>query len=140
MNIQQLAIAKGLKKISDEFHSNMNPGLVEFDGKLVAFRLNGSVEQGLSELYTPTISIPVIKLASLAMEKSGCQRHNIARYLREAMTEALEQNIEGNDTLKSRFKDEEKAVKLVRESILERLPQSTRIGKLNIRHLDVTQV
>jgi len=103
------------------------PGLYAVD-ETVTVRVSGTVQKSEDEVYTPTVAIPVKAVLGTLLPRLGATREAAMRVLVEAMTEAVNLDVKGDDTLKARMKDVDAAMAQV-ESVLDALPPKTRTGK-----------
>ena len=103
------------------------PGHYNVD-ETVTLRIAGAVDKCEDEVYTPTVAIPVKAVLGTLLPRLGATREAAMKVLVEAMTEAVNLDVKGDDTLKARMKDVDAAMAQV-ESVLDALPPKTRTGK-----------
>ena len=104
----------------------------------VTIHLCGTVERKPDQLVAPTASLPLITILALFWEKSGICRDHALRMLREAITEAMENNDSTNEQIEARMKDVEKAVKAVKTDLIAKLPKVKRSGRVVTKDLEVS--
>lgn len=103
--------------------------------EVVALRIKGNVEKLSDEDYVPTVHVPLKLALALVLEKAGFQREYAMNLLVDAMTEALDAEVKGEETnliVAQRIKDVEMAAERV-ESTMAALPKATRTGKTFVR-------
>jgi hypothetical protein len=131
-------IIKGLiaKAWKDET-IDLEPGRYYCD-EVLTVRVNGTVEKKDDEFAAPTVSIPLIPTLALFWEKCGITRDHALRMLKEAITEAMLDNVKEDDHIQSHIKDVEAAIKAVRTELIAQLPKMQRSGKVMTKDLAVT--
>jgi hypothetical protein len=113
----------------------IQPGLHQVD-ETITMRVKGEVLKSDDETYVPTIAIPVKAVMATLLPRLGATREAAMETLIAAMTEAVNLDKLGDETLKARMKDVDAAFEHV-QNVLDALPPKTRTGKTNV---DVTLV
>ena len=113
----------------------IQPGLHQVD-ETITVRVKGEVLKSDDETYVPTIAIPVKAVMATLLPRLGATREAAMNTLIAAMTEAVNLDKLGDETLKARMKDVDAAFEHV-QTVLDALPSKTRTGKTNV---DVTLV
>ncbi|MCB9924898.1 MAG: hypothetical protein H6822_22150 [Planctomycetaceae bacterium] len=108
-----------------------------FDEQFVV-RVSGSVEKHEDQLVAPTVSIPLVTTLALFFDKCGVTRDAALNLLREAITEAMDENVNEDAKIKERIGDVEKAIKAVKDELIGKLPKMKRSGKVITKNLEVT--
>ena len=116
---------------------DLEPGRY-FCDELLTVRVTGAVEKKDDEFAAPTVSIPLIPTLALFWEKCGITRDHALRMLREAITEAMLDELKEDDHIQSHIKDVEAAIKAVRTDLINQLPKMQRSGKVITKDLTVT--
>jgi hypothetical protein len=131
-------IVKGLiaKAWKDET-IDLEPGRYYCD-EVLTVRVSGTIEKKDDEFAAPTVSIPLIPTLALFWEKCGITRDHALRMLKEAITEAMLDNVKEDDHIQSHIKDVEAAIKAVRTELIAQLPKMQRSGKVMTKDLAVT--
>lgn len=101
-------------------------------------RVSGSVEKHEDQLVAPTVSIPLVTTLALFFDKCGVTRNHAISMLREAITEAMAENVNEDSKIKERIGDVEKAIKAVKTELIAKLPKMKRSGRVITKDLEVT--
>ena len=101
-------------------------------------RVSGSVEKHEDQLVAPTVSIPLVATLALFFDKCGVTRDAALNLLREAITEAMADDVNEDSKIKERIGDVEKAIKAVKEELIAKLPKMKRAGRVVTKDLEVT--
>lgn len=115
--VQLAALTKGVR-LDPESREALSPGTYPVD---FAIRLQGIVTVGKDYERTPTVAVPLVRTLAVALKKAGFQRANIVRFVAEAMTEAIEAEMRGEEKM-AEMEKVEAAMELVRETF-SRLPK-----------------
>lgn len=107
-----------------------------FDEQFVV-RVSGSVEKHDDQLVAPTVSIPLVTTLALFFDKCGVTRDAALNLLREAITEAMDENVNEDAKIKQRIGDVEKAIKAVKDELIAKLPKMKRSGRVVTKDLEV---
>ena len=126
-------LVKAWKKESLE----LNEGRHYFDDVLVV-RLSGSVEKHADQMINSTISIPLIPTMALLLEKCGVNKEQSLKLLREAISEAMTENVKEDTHIQKCIDDVQAAIKSVKNDLIAQLPKMHRSGKVDCRDLEVT--
>jgi len=132
-NLFKALLAKAWK---DE-DANLTPGTHRIDEEFVV-RLSGYVTKQADQRITPTTSVPLISVLALFWEKSGLAQDDAIRLLREAITEAMDENACKNCRIKSRIDDVTAAVEAVKKDLLAELPKVPRAGRTITKGLQIS--
>ena len=108
-----------------------------FDEEFVV-RISGSVEKHDDQLVAPTVSIPLVTTLALFFDKCGVTRDAALNLLREAITEAMDENVNEDAKIKERMGDVEKAIKAVKDELIAKIPKMKRSGRVVTKDLEVT--
>lgn len=108
-----------------------------FDEEFVV-RISGSVEKHDDQLVAPTVSIPLVTTLALFFDKCGVTRDHALSMLREAITEAMAENVSEDSKIKERISDVERSIKAVKDELIAKLPKMKRAGRVITKDLDVT--
>lgn len=122
-----IALAKTLEKQAKPI--KLAPGDHQID-ETVTLRITGRVRKGEDNEFTPTVEIPMLATMALLLEKSGFQRERSKALLIEAMQEALDAQVVGNEKsaiIAERVNDIQTAMEHVQE-ITAALPKKMRSG------------
>ena len=130
----QVAIAKIIAKDLPELAT----GSYEID-QTVTLHVKGTVKKGADCEYTPTVSVPLKATVALLLNKMGFQRDRAAELLVEAMTEALEWERLGEETIVERLADVDAAMERVQQ-ITAQLPKQLRKGATTVKGTVVVEV
>lgn len=125
-DILHVAIAKLLKDTPD-----LPVGTVEVD-ETVTLKVKATIRRNKDGEYTPTVSIPLKATLALLLAKMGFQRERAAELLVDAMTEALNEDRLGEETITARLADVDTAMERVQE-ITAALPKETRKGAVTVK-------
>ena len=123
------------KKWKDE-EADLTPGTHYFDDELIV-RVSGTVEKEEDQLVTPTVSVPLISVLALFWEKAGLAQDQAMSLLREAITEAMDEGVDGDARIKSRIEDVNTAIAAVRKDLLAELPKMPRAGRTITKGLQI---
>jgi hypothetical protein len=115
----------------------LEPGRYYCD-ELLTVRISGTVEKKDDEFAAPTVSIPLIPTLALFWEKCGITRDHALRMLREAIAEAMLDEVKEDDHIQARIKDVDAAIKAVRTDLINQLPKMRRTGKVITKDLTVS--
>ena len=126
-----------LAKAWKDQEANLSPGTHFIDEEFVV-RLSGVVTKQADQQITPTTSVPLISVLALFWEKSGLAQDDAIRLLREAITEAMDDNACKNCRIKSRIDDVTAAVEAVKKDLLAELPKVPRAGKTITKGLQIS--
>jgi hypothetical protein len=136
-NVLTVAIAKHFGKLEKDI--TLHQGEFHID-TVVTLEIKGSVKKGQGSDATPTVEIPLIATMALLMKKMGFQREKAAEILRECMIESLQmkENPKPDDKtsaelIAERIADAEAAIAFVKESVLARLPKTSKAGPTNVK-------
>ncbi len=132
-NLFKALIAKAWK----DQEANLSPGTHFIDEEFIV-RLSGYVEKQAEQQITPTTSVPLISVLALFWEKSGLAQDTALKLLREAITEAMDDNACKNCRIKSRIEDVNSAVEAVKKDLLAELPKVTRAGRTITKRLQIS--
>ena len=116
---------------------DLEPGRHYCD-EVLTVRVSGTVEKKDDDFAAPTVSIPLIPTLALFWEKCGINRDHALRMLREAITEAMLDEVKEDDHIQSHIKDVDAAIKAVRNDLINQLPKMRRNGKVITKDLVVT--
>jgi hypothetical protein len=116
---------------------DLEPGRYYCD-ELLTVRITGTVEKKEDEFAAPTVSIPLIPTLALFWEKCGITRDHALGMLREAITEAMLDEVKEDDHIQARIKDVDAAIKAVRTDLINQLPKMRRTGKVITKDLAVS--
>lgn len=125
-DILHVAIAKLLKDTPD-----LPVGTVEVD-ETVTLKVKATIKRNADHDYTPTVAIPLKATLALLLAKMGFQRDNAAALLVEAMTEALNEERLGEETISERLADVDAAMARV-QAITAALPKENRKGATTVK-------
>jgi len=132
-NLFKALLAKAWK---DE-DANLTPGTHRIDEEFVV-RLSGYVTKQADQRITATTSVPLISVLALFWEKSGLAQDTAIKLLREAITEAMDENACKNCRIKSRIEDVTAAVEAVKKDLLAELPKVPRSEKTITKGLQIS--
>lgn len=125
-----------LSKIWDKEKSEFGVGRHQIDEVLVV-RVKGSIEKCVDQLVSPTVSIPLVSTLALFWSKAGLNRDEALTLLREAITEAMDDKVNGNAAIQQRIDDVQEAISAIRNDLINQLPKMKRSGRLITKELDV---
>lgn len=125
-DVLHVAIAKLLKETPD-----LPVGTVTVD-ETVTLKVKATIKRNKDGEYTPTVSIPLKATLALLLAKMGFQRDRAAELLVEAMTEALNEDRLGEETISERLADIDTAMERV-QAITAALPKETRKGAVTVK-------
>lgn len=126
-----------LGKIWSKNAPDLEPGLTEIHGQFIV-TVSGCVEKGADTDYTPTVSVPLVQTLAFCFEKLGVDRDSQVAVLREAIREALSHGDKVDEAINSRIRHVSDAVEFVKREVLQKLPRSTRQGRIDTRNLRVS--
>jgi len=126
-----------LTKVWKNEQPELGVGRHYFDEEFV-IRVTGSVEKQDDQLVAPTVSIPLVTTLALFFDKCGVTRDHALSMLREAITEAMDDGVNEDASIKQRIGDVEKAIKAVKDELIAKLPKMKRAGRVVTKDLEVT--
>ena len=126
-----------LTKVWKNEQLDLGVGRHYFDEEFVV-RVSGSVEKHEDQLVAPTVSIPLVTTLALFFDKCGVTRDAALNLLREAITEAMDENVNEDAKIKERMGDVEKAIKAVKDELIAKIPKMKRSGRVVTKDLEVT--
>lgn len=132
-NTTKALLAKAFK--NEEL--DLGVGRHYFDEEFIV-RVSGSVEKHEDQLVAPTVSIPLVTTLALFFDKCGVTRNHAISMLREAITEAMAENVNEDSKIKERIGDVEKSIKAVKDNLICKLPKMKRAGRVITKDLEVT--
>lgn len=115
---------------------DLQPGR-HFIDKEVTIRVHGFVEKGEDLMVAPTVSVPLLPTLALFVEKSGITGDHAIRMLREAITEAMTENVSNNKKIQERITHIDKAIASVKKDLIAKLPKMHRSGRVVVKDLEV---
>lgn len=127
-DVVTIALGKALEKAGKQIKLPAGEHAVD---TTLTLRVRGTVKKGQDHEYTPTVDIPLLATMALLLEKSGFQRERSKELLIDAMREALDADVEGDEVVAERVKDIEAAMVHVRE-VTAALPKKTKAGPTNV--------
>lgn len=86
----------------------------------------------------PTVSIPLIPTLALLIEKCGVNNDESLTLLREAISEAMTKGVKEDRHIQNRIDDVQTAIASVRKDLIEQLPKMKRLGRTDLRDLEIT--
>ena len=89
-------------------------------------------------MINSTISIPLIPTMALLLEKCGVNKEQSLKLLREAISEAMTENVKEDTHIQKCIDDVQAAIKSVKNDLIAQLPKMHRSGKVDCRDLEVT--
>ena len=125
-DLLHVALGKLLKDTPD-----VPVGVVEVD-ETVTLHVKATIRRNQDGEYTPTVSIPLKATLALLLAKMGFQRERAAELLVDAMTEALNEGLLGEETVTARLADVDAAMARV-QAITAALPKETRKGAVTVK-------
>jgi len=125
-DLLHVALGKLLKDTPD-----VPVGVVEVD-ETVTLHVKATIRRNQDGEYTPTVSIPLKATLALLLAKMGFQRERAAELLVDAMTEALNEGLLGEETVLARLADVDAAMARV-TAITAALPKETRKGAVTVK-------
>jgi len=132
------------KAVADRDWKEAKSGLAagEYEVSFAA-RIIGTISKFADEEYVPTTHIPLKAVIALAIRKSGVLREHFIRCLFDAMREALEAGLQGDDKVAAIMEtvDGETVADMMDRVQAEcrRLPMETRDGKIKAR-LEIVEI
>ena len=132
LNQAKALIAKSWKNQQ----ANLPVGRHEINETLLV-RLRGEVEKHDDQMIAPTVSIPLVSVLAYFWERAGIERDAAMSMLREAITEAMQENRKEDAAVLRRIEDVESAIKAVRTGLIATLPKMPRNGKLDTSRLTI---
>jgi len=100
-------------------------------------RVRGEIEKHDDQMIAPTVSIPLVSVLAYFWERAGIERDAAMSMLREAITEAMQENRKEDAAVLRRIEDVESAIKAVRTGLIATLPKMPRNGKLDTSRLTI---
>ena len=100
-------------------------------------RVRGQIEKHDDQMIASTISIPLIPVLAFFWEKVGLERDAAMTMLRDAITEAMQENRKEDASVQKRMEDVEKAIKAVKTDLIASLPKMHRTGRLDLKNLNI---
>jgi len=100
-------------------------------------RVRGHVERHEDQMIAPTVSIPLVSVLAYFWERAGIERDAAMSMLREAITEAMQENRKEDAAVLKRIEDVETAIKAVKTDLIATLPKMPRNGKLDTSRLTI---
>ena len=100
-------------------------------------RVRGQVERHDSQMIAPTVSIPLVSVLAYFWERAGIERDAAMSMLREAITEAMQENRKEDAAVLKRIEDVESAIKAVKTDLIATLPKMARAGRLDTKNLSI---
>lgn len=99
--------------------------------------VTGTVEKRDDEFAAPTVSIPLISALALFWEKAGIGRDEALGMLRDALREAMHNEVKEDKHIAKRIDDVGKAVTAIRQELIAKLPPMRRTEKVIVENLNV---
>src|SRR5690606_13667125 len=81
--------------------------------------------------------IPLVSVLAYFWERAGIERDSAMSMLREAMTEAMQENRKEDAAVLKRIEDVEAAIKAVKSDLIATLPKMPRAGRLDTKNLSI---
>lgn len=100
-------------------------------------RVRGEIEKHDDQMIAPTVSIPLVSVLAYFWERAGIERDSAMSMLREAITEAMQENRKEDTAVLKRIEDVETALKSVRQDLIATLPKMPRAGRLDTKNLTI---
>ena len=100
-------------------------------------RVRGEIEKHDDQMIAPTVSIPLVSVLAYFWERAGIERDAAMSMLREAITEAMQENCKEDAAVLKRIEDVETALKSVRQDLIASLPKMPRAGRLDTKNLSI---
>lgn len=100
-------------------------------------RVRGQVERHDDQMIAPTVSIPLVSVLAYFWERAGIERDAAMSMLREAITEAMQENRKEDAAVLKRIEDVEAAIKAVKTDLIATLPKMPRAGRLDTKNLSI---
>lgn len=116
--------------------ADLSVGRHEIDETLLV-RVTGHVEKHEGQMIAPTVSIPLVSVLAFFWEKAGIERDAAMDMLREAITEAMQENRKEDTAVQKRIEDVNAAIKAVKTDLIAQLPKMPRAGKLDTKNLSI---
>ena len=116
--------------------ADMPVGRHEVNETLIV-RVRGEIEKHDDQMIAPTVSIPLVSVLAYFWERAGIERDAAMSMLREAITEAMQENRKEDAAVLRRIEDVESAIKAVRTGLIATLPKMPRNGKLDTSRLTI---
>ncbi|MEZ5949113.1 MAG: hypothetical protein R3C12_07845 [Planctomycetaceae bacterium] len=116
--------------------ADMPVGRHEVNETLIV-RVRDEIEKHDDQMIAPTVSIPLVSVLAYFWERAGIERDAAMSMLREAITEAMQENRKEDAAVLRRIEDVESAIKAVRTGLIATLPKMPRNGKLDTSRLTI---
>lgn len=100
-------------------------------------RVRGEIEKHDDQMIAPTVSIPLVSVLAYFWERAGIERDAAMTMLREAITEAMQENRKEDAAVLKRIEDVESAIKAVKTDLIATLPKMARAGRLDTKNLSI---
>ncbi len=100
-------------------------------------RVRGEIEKHDDQMIAPTVSIPLVSVLAYFWERAGIERDAAMSMLREAITEAMQENRKEDAAVLKRIEDVEAAIKAVKTDLIATLPKMPRAGRLDTKNLSI---
>lgn len=100
-------------------------------------RVRGEIEKHDDQMIAPTVSIPLVSVLAYFWERAGIERDAAMSMLREAITEAMQENRKEDAAVLKRIEDVETAIKAVKTDLIATLPKMPRAGRLDTKNLSI---
>lgn len=100
-------------------------------------RVRGEIEKHDDQMIAPTVSIPLVSVLAYFWERAGIERDSAMSMLREAITEAMQENRKEDAAVLRRIEDVEAAIKAVKTDLIATLPKMPRAGRLDTKNLSI---
>lgn len=98
-------------------------------------RVRGEIEKHDDQMIAPTVSIPLVSVLAYFWERAGIERDSAMSMLRQAITEAMQENRKEDAAVLMRIEDVEAAIKAVKTDLIAKLPKMPRAGRLDTKNL-----
>ena len=131
-NTIKALIAKAWK---DEF-ADLDVGRHYFDDEITV-RVRGTIEKCEDQMIAPTVSIPLIPTLAYFWERCGLDRDEAMAILREAITDAMRDDVEEHRKINLQIEDVKSAIEAVKKDLIAKLPLMPRAGRVIMKDLSV---
>jgi len=132
--IETIALAKAIKDAAAKVaRKGLSVGTHEVD---FSAKISGTLTVGENEEYIPTVHIPLIATMAFFIRRCGITRAFALESLREAMTEALETEKKGAETIAPEIAKDIEDIKEMLTQVTEmlgQLPKQERQGKVTTK-------